>query len=466
MISINDKADEFIKYLEELKKSNLQKDKDKLYKLSQWLYGYSKYLRFEKTFKPQKLIKYHRGDVVKINFGFNVGNELGGVHYAIVLDNNNAHSSGTLTVVPLSSTKEKDTDTIYTVDLGNMLNGCLEKKREELINGISDKSKILGEEYNNLLENFNKLEGKIKFVINEEAKSNLKRTVICNPSEYGYYLADEKSFIIKPKGKNGLGSLPNGICDRIYTENNRIFHEQSIGKLIISGNEEWKFWKENEHSIAFKVDEFAAHTGLNEVTTFCSHFIARTFTEINELNNGIFQGGESGDLYICVNKKDLYELTIEGLKKYLYECSKDRPIELYYELKEHITYELPILTQKELSNPKNVYEEEDKKAELLNKFKLNLIEEHNQYTLVLNESNKKYDEIKNEMEYEKKVKDELDRIKIGSKALVSQITTISKLRIIDPKYKNGALYGIRVDEENLKKIDKKIENLFFKKLDT
>lgn len=39
--------------------------------------------------------------------GFNVGSELGGAHYAIVLDKENKHTSNTLTIVPLSSYKGK-----------------------------------------------------------------------------------------------------------------------------------------------------------------------------------------------------------------------------------------------------------------------------------------------------------------------------------------------------------------------
>ena len=92
--------------------------------------------------------------------------------------------------------------------------------------------------------------------------------------------------------------------------------------------------------------------------------------------------------------------------------------------------------------------------------------EVNKNSLIIEKAYEKINKIEKEVEYEKKVNEELDRIKIGSKALVSQITTISKLRVIDPKYKQGALYGIKLDEESLKKIDEKIANLFFKKLDT
>ncbi|MCT3135805.1 type II toxin-antitoxin system PemK/MazF family toxin, partial [Lactococcus lactis] len=35
--------------------------------------------------------------------GFNIGNEEGGLHYAIVLDNNNALGHSLITIVPLTS---------------------------------------------------------------------------------------------------------------------------------------------------------------------------------------------------------------------------------------------------------------------------------------------------------------------------------------------------------------------------
>lgn len=77
-----------------LKKANL---------LSYWLENFSDYIKEETNFNPQELISYKRGDVIKLNFGFNVGSEHGGLHYAIVIDNNNLHSSPVVTVIPLSS---------------------------------------------------------------------------------------------------------------------------------------------------------------------------------------------------------------------------------------------------------------------------------------------------------------------------------------------------------------------------
>lgn len=59
-----------------------------------------------------------------------------------------------------------------------------------------------------------------------------------------------------------------------------------------------------------------------------------------------------------------------------------------------------------------------------------------------------------------KVIDEIDKMKLGSIALVSQITTISKMRIIKPQRTSDALSGICLNPETLDSIDKKIIELY------
>lgn len=68
-----------------------------------WLTTWAKYLKFERTFKPERLKYYKRGDIVHVHFGFNVGSEQGGAHYAVVVDNNNNRTNGCVVVVPISS---------------------------------------------------------------------------------------------------------------------------------------------------------------------------------------------------------------------------------------------------------------------------------------------------------------------------------------------------------------------------
>lgn len=82
--------------------------------ISDWFFTWARYLKFERTFKPERLKYYKRGDIVHVHFGFNVGNEQGGTHYAVVVDNNNNKASGCIVVVPISSIeKGKTADSLH-----------------------------------------------------------------------------------------------------------------------------------------------------------------------------------------------------------------------------------------------------------------------------------------------------------------------------------------------------------------
>lgn len=89
--------------------------------ISKWLEQYVNYISFENKFDPSKNISYQRGDIVFVNFGFGVGSEFGGNHYAVVLDKDNKHNASSITVIPLSS--YKDNKDVYKRDvyLGNEL---------------------------------------------------------------------------------------------------------------------------------------------------------------------------------------------------------------------------------------------------------------------------------------------------------------------------------------------------------
>jgi mRNA-degrading endonuclease toxin of MazEF toxin-antitoxin module len=71
--------------------------------ITDWIVKWSRYLRNERTFKPDYIPRYKRGDVVYVDFGFNVGHEFGGIHYAAVLEHGNNKSNGNIIVIPLTS---------------------------------------------------------------------------------------------------------------------------------------------------------------------------------------------------------------------------------------------------------------------------------------------------------------------------------------------------------------------------
>lgn len=118
---INDHSDSH------LKKANL---------ISYWLKDYSRMINFEEIFDPTRNISYSRGNIVKLNFGFNIGAEYGGLHYGIVLDNDNAHNSPVVTIIPLTSTKEGKEIHKNNVDLGNDIYKLLKNKYTKISNEL------------------------------------------------------------------------------------------------------------------------------------------------------------------------------------------------------------------------------------------------------------------------------------------------------------------------------------------
>lgn len=123
----------FNKHIEasEYKKSNL---------LAYWIKDFSNYHDNEKLFLPSSLKNFKRGDIVKVNLGFNVGNELGGLHYCVVINKNDNIHSGSLNVIPLSSVKE---DKLYNentcINLGDELYNSLCQKFNKEMSKVSSK---------------------------------------------------------------------------------------------------------------------------------------------------------------------------------------------------------------------------------------------------------------------------------------------------------------------------------------
>lgn len=108
--------------------------------ISYWLKDYINYLSNEEAFNSSNLKHYNRGDVIKVNLGFNIGNELGGLHYCIVLDKINAKSYSTLTIVPLSSVKPNKKIHNSSVYLGNELFIALKDKCKALLEHSKDRA--------------------------------------------------------------------------------------------------------------------------------------------------------------------------------------------------------------------------------------------------------------------------------------------------------------------------------------
>lgn len=69
-------------------------------------------------------------------------------------------------------------------------------------------------------------------------------------------------------------------------------------------------------------------------------------------------------------------------------------------------------------------------------------------------------ELREQARYCRRMLDECARMKQGSIALVGQITTISKIRIYNPRYSRDALSKIRISSSTLNALDQKVQELF------
>lgn len=112
----------------------------KAHLLAYWFNDFANYHDNERNFNTNKLKIFKHGDIIKVNLGFNIGNELGGLHYCVVMNKYDTKYSGTLNVIPLSSMKE---DKIYNfktcVDLGNELYTLLLTKFNIVLTEITSK---------------------------------------------------------------------------------------------------------------------------------------------------------------------------------------------------------------------------------------------------------------------------------------------------------------------------------------
>ena len=79
---------------------------------------------------------------------------------------------------------------------------------------------------------------------------------------------------------------------------------------------------------------------------------------------------------------------------------------------------------------------------------------------------KNIDEVGIQAETLDNISHKLSKMKLGSIAVPSQIQTISKMRVLDPKSQTDVLYGIKLPSENLNQIDTCLIKMYTnKKLD-
>lgn len=114
----------FLKHikLKEYKKSDL---------LAYWLNDFAIYHDEERNFNISKSGVYSRGDIIKVNLGFNIGHELGGLHYCVVLSKYDNTRNGTLNVIPLTSKKMNKKYDSFAVNLGKEVHSMFQEKLDK-----------------------------------------------------------------------------------------------------------------------------------------------------------------------------------------------------------------------------------------------------------------------------------------------------------------------------------------------
>lgn len=112
-------------------------DKKHAQLLAYWIKSYVHLLRRETSFNPASIPRLTHRQIVNVDFGYRVGAELGGLHYAIVLDKSNSVKGNTVTVIPLGSVKEDFKPSRHKVLLQDGIHGPLQEK---ILSQIADVS--------------------------------------------------------------------------------------------------------------------------------------------------------------------------------------------------------------------------------------------------------------------------------------------------------------------------------------
>ncbi|MDW4166516.1 type II toxin-antitoxin system PemK/MazF family toxin [Staphylococcus saprophyticus] len=153
--------------------------KDKFNSLPYWLRSHANLLDKELKGKIRpNYNQFKRGSIIYVDFGINIGSELSGGHFAIVLNHNDSKKSSTLNVIPLTSKDKKHflpIDKTVFDNAQNTLQSSLKKVSEE-INEKNDSVNILSTERDELLLKTKEKSAKLK--------DKISNTDLSVPSDY------------------------------------------------------------------------------------------------------------------------------------------------------------------------------------------------------------------------------------------------------------------------------------------
>lgn len=182
--------------------------------------------------------------------------------------------------------------------------------------------------------------------------------------------------------------------------------------------------------------------------------------EIIKAHLGFNVGSEEGGLHYCVildknNSRNSSTVTVAPLTslkpniniEHLYPGNVYLGNELFTNLNSKVSYTSKLLTDR--FNQFNTLWNETKDV-ISDKQALEFLP--------------KLREIEQDLDFLKRMNNEVSKMKRGSIALISQIRTISKIRIYDPKTNFDILSGVRLSNEKLDLLDQELLKIFTKGL--
>ena len=175
--------------------------------IAYWIIDYVKYIREEDNFVPENLIKYSRGDLLIVNFGYRIGRELGGRHFAIVLDMDNSKYSPNITVIPLTSLKNTTKKNKFVHILKDDIPKLYQRKSDEIIgvtNTISNAKRKINSMSNYEKDIINLKEGSVAQIgqITTISKQRIVSPKNTNDALYGLKISTDDLDAINEKVKN------------------------------------------------------------------------------------------------------------------------------------------------------------------------------------------------------------------------------------------------------------------------
>lgn len=113
--------------------SSSETDQKRAQIMAYWIKTYTGMICRENEFNPASIPRLTRRQIVNVDFGFRVGSELGGLHYAVVLDKKNSVNGDTVTVVPLGSLKERHRASRNKIILEDGIFAALDEKANKQV---------------------------------------------------------------------------------------------------------------------------------------------------------------------------------------------------------------------------------------------------------------------------------------------------------------------------------------------